>query len=158
VCQITLVGEKEPGQDFPVYQKKREYISDEEGEIYQTVVDVTEAYVNRPDRPLTEDWTEVILLGRHAGHDTVWDRHEPLVSDRCVTGENWLIRLINTRFWRLAVSARRSNITNKRWEDDPRFAHGLEDVLVKHSERFEDVAAEHPEYGPVTIRYGKLKG
>jgi hypothetical protein len=39
-----------------------------------------------------------------------------------------------------------------------RNAAGLEDLTLKHAEHYEDVATGHSHYGPVVIRYLKLRG
>lgn len=52
VCQIILAAEQRPGFDFPVYVKKRQPIEDEQGESWEVVIDVTDAFTGRDDRPL----------------------------------------------------------------------------------------------------------
>jgi hypothetical protein len=152
VCQIVLAAEERPGMDFPVYVKRRQPVSDELGESWETVIDVTAAFVGREDRPLARDWTEVVLLGRHEAPDTI---HE-LIPDMKV--KNWLMRLINTRFYRFppGVFVRHANIATG--QPECRNAYGLEELTNSHSERFEDVVVTHHHFGPVTIRYCKLRG
>jgi hypothetical protein len=152
VSQLVLAAEPHPGLDYPVYVKRRQPVRDEEGESWEVVVDVTAAYAGRPDRPLDRDWTEVVLLGRDARHDTVAELIPGL------SAKNWLMRLINTRFFRFApdVTIHAANLTTG--QQAGRNATGLEDLTLKHAERHEDVNAVHPRHGPVTIRYVKLKG
>jgi hypothetical protein len=90
---------------------------------------VTDAYANRPRRTLDREWTEVILLGRDAAHNTVAE----LVPG--LTAKNWLMRLINTRFYRLpaGVTVRSANLTTGQQAN--RNAAGLEDLTLKHAER-----------------------
>jgi len=151
VCQIILAAEQRPGCDFPVYVKRRQYVRDDERDSWEVVIDVTAAFAERPDRPLDRDWTEVVLLGTGAEHDTV---HELLAG----LGKNWLMKLINTRFFRLAegVAIRNANVSTG--ARDSRHAYGLEEKTQNHSEKIEDVPATHPRFGPVTIRYCKLTG
>jgi len=152
VCQIILAAEQRPGFDFPIYVKKKQLIRDEQGESWEVVIDVTEAYAGRGERPLDQDWTEVLLLGRDEAHDTV---HELIPRQKA---KNWLMRLINTRFYRFAegVVVRHANLTSGQQEN--RNAYGLEELTYNHSERYEDVPAIHPRFGPVVIRYCKLRG
>jgi len=152
VCQIILAAEQRPDFDYPIYVKKRQLIQDEQGESWEVVVDVTIAYLERDDRPLDRDWTEVVLLGRADAPDTV---HELIP---CVKAKNWLMRSINTRFFRFAegVVVRHANLPTGQPEN--RNAYGLEVTTLNHCERFEDVSANHPRSGPVVIRYCKLKG
>src|SRR5207244_4050180 len=96
VCQIILAAEHRAGFDYPNYVKKRQLIRDEQGESWEVVVDVTEAYAGGDERPLRRDWTEVVLLGRDEAHDTV---HQLIPG---LKAKNWLMRLINTRFYRFA--------------------------------------------------------
>jgi hypothetical protein len=152
VCQIILAAEQRAGFDFPIYVKKRQLIRDEQGEDWVTVADVTDAYAGRDDRPLDRDWTEVVLVGRDETHDTV---HELIPGQKA---KNWLMRLINTRFWRFAegVVVRHANLTTGQPEN--RNAYGLEELTCNHSEHHEDIPAIHPRLGPVVIRYCKLRG
>jgi hypothetical protein len=152
VCQIMLAAEQRASSDFPNYVKKRQLIQDEQGESWEVVVDVTEVYAGRNDRPLGRDWTEVVLLGRDAAHDTV---HELIPG---LKAKNWLMRLITTRFCRFAdgVVARHANLTTGQPEN--RNAYGLEELTRNHSEHREDVSAIHPRFGPVVLRYCKLRG
>jgi hypothetical protein len=109
-------------------------------------------YAAQDDRPLDRDWTEVVLLGRDGTTDTV---HEAIPGLRA---KNWLMRLINTRFYRFAegIVVRRTNLTSGQPEN--RNAYGLEELTRNHAERLEDVATTHPRFGPVVIRYCKLRG
>jgi hypothetical protein len=152
VYQIVLAAEQRPGFDFPSYVKKRQLIRDEQGESWEVVIDVTESYVGRGDRPLDRDWTEVLLLGRDATHDTV---HDLIPGHKA---KNWLMRLINTRFYRFleGVVTRHANLTSGQKEN--RHAYGLEELTGNHAERSEDVSAIHPRFGPVALRYYKLRG
>jgi hypothetical protein len=152
VCQIILAAEQRPGLDFPLYVKKRQFIRDEEGESWEVVVDLTDAYTGRVDRHLDRDWTEVVLLGRDEGHDTV---HE-LIPD--LKAKNWLMRLINARFYRFAegVVVRHANLTTGQPEN--RNAYGLDELTRNHSERCEDVSVTHARFGPAVIRFYKLRG
>jgi hypothetical protein len=129
VCQIILAAEQRPGVDFPIYVKKKHLIQDEQGESWEVVVDVTDVYAGRAERPLDRDWTEVVLLGREETHDTV---HE-LIPDQ--KAKNWLMRLINTRFYRFAegVVVRHANLTSGQQEN--RHAYGLEELTRNHSAR-----------------------
>jgi hypothetical protein len=155
VCQIVLAAEERLGFDHPLYVKERQRVRDEAGESWETVVDVTDRYENRSDRPLDRDWTEVVLLGREDKHDTVSELVPGLAA------KSWLMRLINTRFYRFANGAtvRCANITTGQPEN--RHAYGLEKHCFDHCKRdgrSEEVQAEHPRFGPVRIRYFKLSG
>jgi hypothetical protein len=152
VCQIILAAEHHPESGFPSYVKKRQLIRDDQGEFWEVVVDVTDAYAGRDDRPLDRDWTEVLLLGRDEAPDTV---HELIPG---LKPKNWLMRLINTRFYRFAegVVVRHANLTTGQPEN--RNAYGLEELTRNHSERHEDVSASDPRFGSVVIRYCKLRG
>lgn len=152
VCQIILAAEQRPGFDFPVYVKKKQFIQDEQGESWEVVIDVTEAFTGREDRLLDRDWTEVVLLGRDEATDTV---HELIPGEK---KKNWLMRSINTRFFRFAegIVVRHANLPTGQPEN--RNAYGLETLTQNHSERVEDVPAIHPRFGQVVIRYCKLKG
>lgn len=152
VCQIILAAEQRPGFDFPTYVKKRQLIRDEQGESWEVVIDVTDMFTGRDDRPLDKDWTEVLLLGRDEASETV---HELIPG---LKAKNWLMRLINTRFYRFAggIVARHANLTTGQPEN--RNAYGLEELTRNHSERSEDVSALHPRFGPVVIRFSKLRG
>jgi hypothetical protein len=147
VCQIILAAEQRPGIDFPTYVKKRQLILDEQGESWEVVVDVTDAYAGRNERPLGRDWTEVVLLGQDGASDTVHDLIPGLKA------KNWLMRLINTRFYRFAegVVVRHANLTTGQPEN--RNAYGLEELTRNHCERYEDVSATHASFGSVVIRY-----
>jgi hypothetical protein len=152
VCQIVLCMETRSDLDYPVAVKKRYRIEDEQGESFEVVLDVTDEYQGRMDRPLNRDWTEVILLGSHPGQNTV----ESLIPG--ISGKNWLMRLIHTRFFRFpeGVVVKAANITTG--QPNLRDAAGMESVVLRWSDRHEDVVAEHPELGVVLIRYCKLKG
>jgi hypothetical protein len=152
VCQIILAAEQRAGFDFPNYVKKRQFVWDEQGESWDVVVDVTDEYTGRSDRPLDQDWTEVVLLGRDEASDTVHDLIPGLKA------KNWLMRLINTRFYRFTegVVVRHANLTTGQPEN--RNAYGLEELTSNHSERREDVTAIHPRFGPIVVRYCKLRG
>jgi hypothetical protein len=152
VCQIILAAEQRAGFDFPYYVKKRQFVRDEQGESWEMVVDVTGAYAGRADRPLTCDWTEVVLLGRDESHDTV---HELIPG---LKAKSWLMRLVNPRFFRFAegVVVRHANLTTGQPEN--RHAYGLEELTANHSDHSENVAAGHPRFGPVVVRYCKLRG
>ena len=94
VNQIMLAAERPAGADYPVYVKVRVNVAEPGApEFLDTVTDVTDRYRLRKDRSLDEDWTEVLLIGRDAGHDTVAE----LLPD--ARGTNWLIRHINQRFY-----------------------------------------------------------
>jgi hypothetical protein len=136
VSQIMLAAEQPPGADFPLYIKRRQPIQTWRG-----------------NRPLDRDWTEVVLLGRNALHDTV---SELLPQIRV---KNWLMRLLQTRFFGFAEGAviRAGNITTDAQEN--RNAGGLEKLTANHCEKKpQDVRAAHPRYGSVIIRYCKLRG
>jgi hypothetical protein len=134
VSQVLLTAQQQEGADFPVYVK------------------IPQSSQVHADRNLDQDWTEVILLGRDGSHNTV----NNLLPE--MTHKNWLMRLINTRFFRFSegVLVRAANITTGSVES--RAASGLEQLTGKHSEKREDVKAEHPRFGPVVIRYCKLRG
>jgi hypothetical protein len=151
VCQIILAAEQRPGLDFPHYVKQRQFIRDEQGDSWEVVVDVSDVYAGRGTRPLNRDWTEVVLLGRDEAADTV---HELIPGQK----KNWLMRHINTRFYRFAkdVVVRHANLTTGQMEN--RNAYGLEELTRNHSERCEDVPVTHPRFGPVVLRYCKLRG
>jgi hypothetical protein len=159
VCQIILgVDAAESRKSgHPVYAKIRQRVQDASGDSFETVIDVTESYAGRPERPLDRDWTEVVLLGGDDAHDTVAE----LIPGQ--TAKNWLLRGINTRFYRfpLGVVVRQANITTDQVKN--RNAAGLEEVTLNfcrgdNGGRYEDVAAIHPRFGPVTLRYCKLAG
>jgi hypothetical protein len=151
VCQIVLAMEDRPGLDYPVAVKKTHYV--EEDGSWETVLDVTEAYADRRDRPLDRDWTEVVLVGKNYRSDTV----APGLVQGATTA-NWLMRLLNTRFFRFppGVAVSSANVTTG--QGVKRDATGLKDITDRHAERFEEVAAEHPDYGAVEIRYVLLNG
>jgi hypothetical protein len=135
VAQIILAAEQRPDADFPLYVKKR-----------QTVP------TGKSHRPLDRDWTEVVLLGRNALHDTVAE----LLPETRV--KNWLMRHLNTRFYRFpaGIIIRAANITTG--SEENRSSKGLEQLTADYSEKREDVTAEHPRFGVVRLRYCKLKG
>jgi hypothetical protein len=135
VSQIILVAEHRPGADFPVYVKKRPTVP-----------------TGKCSRPLDRDWTEVVLLGRNALHDTVAE----LLPETRV--KNWLMRHLNTRFYRFpaGIVIRAANLSTG--SEDNRTARGLEMLTTDCSEKSEDVAAEHPRLGMLRLRYCKLKG
>lgn len=153
VSQIVLAGEQRPDCDFPVYVKKRQRVRDDQGDTWESVVDVTDDYSHSPDA-LLRDWTEVLLMGKNADHNTFVELIPTLKA------VNWLIRLINCRFYRLppGIVVSRANITTKQAEKWPRNAEGLGPLTLHWSERHEDVEVEHPKYGVVVVRYCKLKG
>jgi hypothetical protein len=144
--------------NHPVYVKRRFRVVSEEGESFHDfVVDVTDQYLHRDDRPLDREWTEVILIGKHMDQDTVAD----LLPD--ATRKNWLIRQINQRFYRFPQGVKVHNADASSGQKNTRKATGLEDVTLRHCQeelggRCEDVSATHPVYGPATIRYCKLNG
>ena len=135
VSQIILAAEQRPGADFPLYVKKR-----------QTVP------CGRSHRPPDRDWTEVVLLGRNALHDTVAE----LLPETRV--KNWLMRHLNTRFYRFpaGIIIRAANLTTG--SEENRTAKGLEQLTTDYSEKSEEVATEHSRFGMVRLRYCKLKG
>src|SRR5262249_41540444 len=147
VSQIVLAAERRPNFDFPIHVKKRQFVQDAAGESWEVAIDVTTSYAARKDRPLDRDWTEVILLGRDGAHNTVNELSPDLKS------KNWLMQLTNKRFYRFphGVCVRSPNITTGQPEN--RHAYGLESLVQAHSEKMEDVPAEHPVFGPVVIRY-----
>jgi hypothetical protein len=78
-----------------------------------------------------------------------------------VKAKNWIMRLVNTRFYRFApgIIVRRANITTG--QPACRNAAGLEELTLNHSRdggRFEDISVAHPVFGPVVIRYCRLRG
>jgi hypothetical protein len=90
VNQITLSAEYPPGADHPIYVKVQVNVAPPgRPDFFDTVVDVTDQYHGRKDRPLTEEWTEVLLVGRREDQDTVTG----LLPD--ARGTNGLIRHIN---------------------------------------------------------------
>src|SRR5207245_1439509 len=114
-----------------------------DGKTWHAVVTVvTPAYEGRADRPLDRDWTEVVLIGRDADHDTVAN----LLPDS--TRTNWLIREINQRFYRFPQGVVVSNADASSGQQNPRTAHGLEQVTLNWSRgedaQHEDVQAVHP--------------
>jgi hypothetical protein len=135
IHQIMLAAEQPDEAPFPTFVKRR-----------------LATYANAEGRPLDWDWTEVVLLGQHPLHDTVNDLLPEMKS------KNWLMRLLNSRFFRFSpgVIVRSSNVTTGCQEN--RNAYGLEQLTLNHSDRWEDVSANHPNFGPVTIRYSKLQG
>jgi hypothetical protein len=135
VSQIMLAAEQKPGVDFPLYVKKRQDID-----------------TRRSERPRDREWTEVVLLGHNALQDTVAD----LLPE--IRYKNWLMRLLNTRFFRFAegIIVRAGNVTTDAHEN--RNAHGLEKLTANHTEKKQDVKADHPRFGSVVIRYCKLRG
>jgi hypothetical protein len=135
VSQLILAAEPRPEFDYPVYVKRMQ-----------------PSAVAPARRPLDRDWTEVVLLGRNAAHDTVSD----LLPE--ARAKNWLIRQINTRFYRFpaGVIVHAANVTTDAQET--RNACGLERLTHNHAARQEDVAAVHPRFGPVVVRYTQLRG
>jgi hypothetical protein len=157
VNQITLRAEHPEGADHPVYVKVRVNVAPPgQPEYLDTVEDITAHYRNRKGRALDKEWTEVLLIGRREDQDTVAD----LLPE--ARGTNWLIRHINQRFYRFpeGISIRNADITSG--QKNARSGHGLEvetlNCCREGDGRYEDVQAEHPYYGPVTIRYCKLRG
>ena len=127
------------------------------GRIYEVVIDVTYRYRDRHDRPLNREWTEVLLIG----HDDQQDTVAKLLPD--ATRKNWLIRQINQRFYRFPPGFVVRNADASSGQSNPRVAHGLEQITLNWSTgdgegQHEDVQVVHPVYGPVTVRYFKLKG
>lgn len=149
VSQIILAREVEGNRT--TYVKKRQPVDGS----WDTVIDVTEAVRERGDRDLSKDWTEVVMLGKSADHDTV----KYLLSQ--TDGVRWLARLINRRFYRLpeGISIDAANITT----GDPisRNARGLESQILglgtKRSPGFmeNDTTVN---LGGISIRYLKLTG
>lgn len=156
VCQITLAAEHTAGAEHPTYVKMRFPVEVEGRIINEPVQDVTDAFRNRKDRPLSKDWTEVLLIGRTPDQNSVAD----LLQN--ATRKNWLIREINQRFYRFAPGVVVRNADATSGQKQSRNAEGLEALTLRYSEggdgRHEDVQAVHPTYGPVTIRYCKLRG
>jgi hypothetical protein len=154
VSQITLAAEHQAGFDHPVYVKRRTYIDG----TWEEVIDVTDDFSGRRDRPLDVDWTEVVILGKSADHDTV----HKLIPGMAST--NWLMQLINTRFYRFGPGITVRGAFATTGSREPRAASGLEDLTMsfaksgKGGARMEDVPAVHPAFGPITIRYCKLQG
>lgn len=126
VCRIVLAAERQEGVDLPVYVRRRLRVVDEQGDTWETVFDVTENYRGRADRPLDRDWTEVLLLGKRADHDTVTG----LLSESERT--NWLIRQINQRFYCFpnSVVVGEADVTSG--QQNPRDSRGLEEVTRRH--------------------------
>lgn len=135
VSQIILAAEERPGADFPLYVKKRQSVPS-----------------GKSLRPLDRDWTEVVLLGRNALHDTVAE----LIPE--TRAKNWLLRQLNSRFYRFpaGIVIRAANLTIS--SEENRTAKGLEQLTTDHSEKSEEVATEHTRFGTVRLRYCKLKG
>jgi len=156
VCQIELAAEQPEGASHPIYVKRRLHISDEQGDSWEQVIDATDEYATRSDRPLSKDWTEVILLGKRPDQDTVTE----LLPD--ATRTNWLIRHINQRFFRFAPGVIVYDADFSSGQKNARNAQGLEHLTLNWSRgegaRYEDVGAQHHHYGPLTIRYCKLRG
>lgn len=152
VSQIVLAAEQRPGLDFPVHIKKPHFIDGAEGNPGEGCLDVTDRFIGRADRPLDRDWTEVVLLGQNASHDTVSE----LLPE--IKGKNWLMRLLHTRFFRFhdGIVVHAGNLTTGSVEN--RNAQGLERLTESHSEKQETVCAAHPRFGTVQIRYCKLRG
>jgi hypothetical protein len=157
VNQITLAAEYPSGADHPIYVKVQVNVAAPgEPQFLDTVEDVTDRYCGRKNRHLDKEWTEVVLIGRQADQDTVTD----LLPD--ARGTNWLIRHINQRFYRFpdGIVIRNADITSG--QKNPRNGHGLEAETLNFCQgddgRYEDVLATHAHYGPVTIRYCKLRG
>jgi hypothetical protein len=154
VRQVVLFREHQPGRDYPVTVRLRQFIDDADGQSWEVVLDVTDAYQGRLDRPLDRDWTEVLLMGRDRAQNTVAE----LIPGR--TSKTWLIRGLNTRFYRLpdGVKISQANLVSARSNSEPRNAPGLEELVSRWTDQSEYVLANHPEFGPVKIRYAKLKG
>jgi hypothetical protein len=156
VCQIELAAERQPGVDYLIYVKRRTHIVDELADTWETVVDVTDTYRGRTNRSLDKEWTEVILLGKTADQDTVAD----LLPE--ATRTNWLIRQINQRFYRFPEGIIVRNADATSGQRNSRNAQGLEHVTLNWCRigdgRHEDMPVEHAVYGPLTIRYCKLRG
>jgi hypothetical protein len=151
----VLAAEQLSNLDHPIYVKQRQLVRESHGESWETVVDVTEKYHDRSDRPPNGDWTEVLLLGREHDQDTVSE----LIPG--MTAKNWLMRLINTRFYRFTneLTVRRANLTTG--QPSNRHAYGLEKLTLDHSQkdgRTQKVITTHARFGPVAIRYFKLNG
>jgi len=153
VSQIWLqVQDEEDGGKLLVKVAQQD---PEEGTV-ETVQDVTMEAVAR-GRPVDRDWTEAILLGRSAEDNTLTG----VFLDQ--SGANWLVTMIAQRFYSFpagvtiadvdVIAQRRSRLTHRR-------GHGLAELLIReeYSARSEDVAVQHPHYGPMTLVYGKLTG
>jgi len=154
VSQVILCMESRPGQDYPVAVKKRQLAVGEDGaESWETVLDVTDQYLGNSARPLDKDWTEVLLLGTSASHNTLLPGMVP-----GLTTKNWLIRCLNTRFYRFPPGVAVNGATVTTGQQIHRSAKGLEEVALNYTRRREDIQAEHPVYGPVTVRYFLLDG
>jgi hypothetical protein len=156
VHQMVLAAEHPPGVDHPVYVKVKVKATQESGEpFWDTVTDVTEKFRDRKDRPLDREWTEVVLIGKREDQDTV----EDLLPDARRT--NWLIRQIHQRFYRFQQGIIVRNADATSGQKNARNAQGLEYHTVhecRDDGRHEDVVGIHPYYGPVAIRYCKLRG
>ena len=154
VNAITLMAERQTGKTYPRYVKKRQRVEDEEGKpSVDAVVDVTDAYEERDDRDLNRDWTEVLLHGRDEQHDTV----KKGIGSRA----NWLIREITQRFHTFPLGIEIGNADATSGQKNERTAKGLAELTLRWCEkdgRYEDVEAEHPEFGPLIVRYHKLNG
>lgn len=156
VSEIILCSEHHQGCDFPVYVKKRREV---EGS-WETVIDVTEFYFDRSDRDLSKEWTEVVLMGSSPEQDTVESLYPHPLSQN---PRNWLMRAINTRFFRFPPGVMVGNAAITDHERFLRNAHGLEKTLAVHCDptkggMSEDVPVIHPLFGPIKVRYIKLKG
>ncbi len=152
VSQIVLAAENRPDLDFPIYVKKGPFQEGEDAGQWRSVVaDALDGFVSR-DRPLDRDWTEVVLLGMDATHNTVGE----LLPNMGV--KNWLMRLHNTRFFRFreGVVVHAVNLTTG--SQSNRNAVGLEQLAANHSEKQTDVTAHDARVGPLTIRYCRLRG
>ncbi len=128
--------------------------SDPDSEDHELVniLDVTDDAAER-GRPLSCDWTEVVLLGRHDADNTL---------DGAFLGQHsklWLMQSINQRFYRFpaGVVVRQATITSQRGGNH-RNARGLAEIMLDSaaSDRYEAVPYNHPRLGPLTILYGKL--
>jgi len=112
VCRIVLAAERREGVDHPIYVKRRLHVVDEQGDTWETVLDVTDEYRDRANRPLDREWTEVVLLGKQPDQDTVAE----LLPD--ATRTNWLIRQINQRFGMPPVCWSRQDDSTSHYRSD----------------------------------------
>ena len=136
VSQMLLAAEQRPGLDFPVYVKK--VLSSQEH--------------GSPNRPLDREWTEVVLLGTSAMHNTVNELFPSMAT------KNWLMRMHNTRFFRFADGVVIHGVNLTTGSETYRNALGLEKLAANHSEKQTDVAIKESHLGPLTIRYCRLRG
>lgn len=115
-----------------VYGRLRRY--DSETDTFIEVVDVTDI-AQQDDRPLSEDWTEVVLLGNEPHQDTVRD---PYNGDPEQDAQ-WLATYLYHRFYRLPEGVKVTLLKGTNKLDGNRQFEPIP-ARLRHFEQYETVA------------------